>query len=165
MTAKGRPMPSNSNMTRNTQSGAATLFRITSATCITSQATGAMPASSNSSHTWYGSEALAALIPKNGIWTGMGPESDFGDKFWWWRLGYDAKVEPVPNLVIMARKLDGPTASVRVANATSGFSSNRNVMWNSMLVGMEFPTSGCWENTGTYNATETLTIVVQVGYR
>lgn len=128
-------------------------------------ATGAMPASSNSSHTWYGSEALAALIPKNGIWTGMGPESDFGDKFWWWRLGYDAKVEPVPNLVIMARKLDGPTASVRVANATSGFSSNRNVMWNSMLVGMEFPTSGCWEITGTYNATETLTIVVQVGYR
>ncbi len=56
-------------------------------------ATGALPVSSNSSHAWYGSEALAALIPKNGIWTGMGPEHDFGDKFWWWRLGYDAQLE------------------------------------------------------------------------
>jgi hypothetical protein len=128
-------------------------------------ATGALPVNSNSSHAWYGGEALAALIPKNGIWTGMGPEKDFGDKFWWWRLGYDAKVEPVPDLEITARRLDGSAASIRVSNATSGYSSNRNVIWNSMLVGMEFPTSGCWEVTGTYNAVETLILVFQVGQR
>lgn len=44
---------------------------------------GETPESSNSSHAWYGSEALAAFIPRDGIWVGMGPEKNYRDKFWW----------------------------------------------------------------------------------
>jgi len=32
-----------------------------------------------------------------------------------------------------------------------------------MLVGIGFPSPGCWELRGTYNGTEELTIVVKVG--
>jgi hypothetical protein len=126
-------------------------------------ASGALPVSIDSSHAWYGGAALAALIPKNGVWNGMGPEHNYGDKFWWWRSGYDAKAESAPNLNISARLLDGRNTEIEVSDATSGFSSDPEVNWNSILIGMEFPSSGCWEITGMYDGVESLIIVLHVG--
>ena len=42
------------------------------------------PMSSSERKAWYGSNALAVLIAKDGRWHGMGPENDYRDKFWWW---------------------------------------------------------------------------------
>lgn len=110
-------------------------------------------------HDWYGSEKLAALIPKDGHWMGMGPESDYGDKFWWWRKGFNAKTEARPDLIVTASRIDVTAPSVETQYATSGWNST----WNAMLVGMEFPTSGCWKVTGRYAGETVLTVVLLVG--
>ncbi|WP_323845750.1 hypothetical protein [Microbulbifer magnicolonia] len=93
----------------------------------------------------------------------MGSKHEYFDKFWWWRRGYDAEREPTPNLVISARRLDTPADSIEIKNATSGYSADPDHDWHSMLVGMRFPGSGCWEITGVYNDTETLTFILKVG--
>jgi hypothetical protein len=108
---------------------------------------------------WYGSTQLAALLPSNGKWKGMGPDRAFGDKFWWWRSGYSARKEMQPDLVISAKRLDGPVQDIVISGATNAYGSG----WDSMLIGMEFPEAGCWKVTGTYNGSEELTFVLQVG--
>ena len=118
----------------------------------------AAPMNPPRTHGWYGTNALAALIPINGIWIGMGPARNYGDKFWWWRLGYDPKTESSPKLTVRGTRLDGPAQSIAVNKATNGFGEN----WSAMLVGMEFTAPGCWEVIGTYNERE-LRIVMQVG--
>jgi hypothetical protein len=93
---------------------------------------------SDGSFAWYGSEALAVRLPADGRWKGMGPSRNFRDKFWIWRRGYDAKTETRPALTFAGVK---------------------------MLVGMEFPSAGCWQVTATYvyaGITHDLTFVVDV---
>lgn len=111
------------------------------------------------SHGWYGSSDLAALIPKNGHWVGMGRSKNYGDKFWWWRQGYNARKETKPKLTISATKLDGQAPPVLVTDTTHGYGDN----WDAMLTGMEFPTHGCWEVIGKYQGHE-LKITLSVGY-
>ena len=100
-----------------------------------------------STYGWYGSEALAVMLPANGRWKGMGPEHNFRDKFWIWRRGYDPGAEPKPDLTISGVKLDSDTAeTLKIDNATNAFGGG----WTSMLVGMEYPSAGCWRVTVTY---------------
>src|SRR5262245_19359192 len=56
---------------------------------------------------WVGSPKLAAHVPANGVWTGMGPKHNYRDKWWWWREGYRAAKETEPELTILANRLDG----------------------------------------------------------
>ena len=112
----------------------------------------------SSSHGWYGSDELTALIPKDGHWVGMGPDRNYSDKFWWWRRGYNARKEPNPELIISGTRLDGPASPVLVTDTTNGYGEN----WSTMLVGMEFPTAGCWEVIGKYGGNE-LKLIVKVG--
>jgi hypothetical protein len=96
---------------------------------------------------WFGSEALAVNIPVDGRWKGMGPEHRFRDKFWIWRRGYDPDAERKPALTVSGVKLDGDAAeTLQIDNATNAFGDG----WSSMLVGMEFPSAGCWRITVTY---------------
>ena len=99
---------------------------------------------------WVGSPRLAAKIPESGHWTGMGPDRDYFDKWWWWREGYRATEEPDPELIITAVRLDATSRPILIQNATSAVGPG----WEAMLVGMEFPTSGCWEVVGTYGDQE-----------
>ena len=101
---------------------------------------------------WYGSDALAMLLPADGRWKGMGPTENFGDKFWLWRRGFDAMSEPKPDLILEGATLDGPLQYLRIDNATSGFGPG----WSRMLVGMEFPAAGCWHVTATYRRPTTV---------
>jgi hypothetical protein len=107
---------------------------------------------------WYGSDLLAALVPIDGKWIGMGPERAYRDKFWWWRRGFDARAEWQPDLVISAVRLDGPASHFELARVTTGYGDE----WDAMLFGMEFPSAGCWEVRGTYNGVQELTVVLQV---
>ena len=119
-----------------------------------------VPMPIGNSHAWYGSSLLAAAIPKNGIWTGTGASRDFGNKFWWWRRGYSAREESKPDLKIIAVRLDGPHETFEISKATSGMGVDGD--WDAMLVGMHFPSEGCWELRGRYNQTEELIIVLKV---
>jgi hypothetical protein len=109
---------------------------------------------------WVGSPKLAAHVPETDHWTAMGPEHNYFDKWWWWREGYRAIEEPEPDLVITATRLDEDLSPVVISNATNAISSDGNR--DLMLVGMEFPTSGCWEVVGRYQDQE-LRFVFKVG--
>lgn len=113
---------------------------------------------------WVGSPRLAAKIPINGHWTGMGPDRNYFDKWWWWRDGYRATEEPDPELVVTATRLDQSGLPVVIDNATNAFgpADESGPGWNAMLVGMEFPTPGCWEVVGKYRDQE-LRFVFEVG--
>lgn len=111
---------------------------------------------------WHGNNDLTALIPRDGKWYFMGPEHNYRNKFWWAREGYNAYEEPNPELVITAKRLDAQAEIVRRDNATNAMGNNRG--WHAMLTGMEFPSAGCWEVTGTYHE-HSLTIVFLVGVR
>jgi hypothetical protein len=96
---------------------------------------------------WYGSDALAVLLPSDGKWKGS-PRNTYGGKLWLWRRGYEATFELRPALIIEGVKLDAGNepGRVHIDNATNGMGDG----WSAMLVGLEFPSSGCWQVTATY---------------
>jgi hypothetical protein len=111
---------------------------------------------------WYGGDALAVLLPIHGKWIGS-PQLRFGGKLWLWRRGYDATSELRPDLVIDGLRLDPGKRPERlyIKEATNGMGKD----WNAMLVGLEFPSAGCWQLTATYTHVEIkheLTFVLNV---
>lgn len=106
---------------------------------------------------WFGSESLAAVIPAEGRWTGMGEAHRFRDKFWWWKRGYEAVKEPRPPLTVTASLVDDRSVSTKPF-VTNAYGKD----WNAILVGMEFPEPGCWRVLGT-SGQENLKIILYVG--
>ena len=113
---------------------------------------------SSVTHGWHGNENLAALIPADGRWIGMGASYNYRDKFWWWQKGFSARVHPDSALNVSATKLDGSGVQFEAPKATSGYDPN----WDAMLVLMEFPSPGCWQVTGVYKGSK-LTVTLEVG--
>lgn len=114
---------------------------------------------------WVGSPALAALVPSGGVWKGMGPGGRFRDKWWWWRAGYRALDEPVPELEITATRLDGeapPVHNPHATNAMEAFDPPDPSGWQRILTMLEFPAPGCWAVSATYHG-ERLQFVFLVG--
>ena len=107
---------------------------------------------------WVGSPKLAAQVPANGHWTGMGADHKFRDKWWWWREGYRAQDETQPELMILATRLDAPGPPIVKSKATNAFGEN----WDLILTGMEFPTPGCWDVFANYHGEE-LRFIFKVG--
>jgi len=62
----------------------------------------------------------------------------------WWRQGYDYRTEPKPKLKVTGKRLDAPALPLMAEV------SNVSGSQHSMMVGMNFPTLGCWEITGHY---------------
>jgi hypothetical protein len=120
----------------------------------------AEPSPSSASRFWYGSEALAVLLKTGGAWRGMGSKRRYRDKLFWWRDGYDGRTEPLPELTVIGRRLDGDAPPAEMSRATNAHHPAFGG-WT-MLVCVEFPTSGCWEVTGEYRGAR-LSFVVQVG--
>jgi hypothetical protein len=123
-----------------------------------------LPAPSNMG--WYGSDALAVLIRSDGSWTSKDQGRHYHDKFWLWRRGYDATAELTPDLVITGVKLedDEPAERIHIDNATNA-TNGRDKASHRMLVGMEFPSAGCWKLTATYKHVDIvhgLTFVLKV---
>ena len=108
---------------------------------------------------WYGTSRLWTLLDREGEdWTGL-PHSKFGytQKTFWWRAGYRPSAEPTPPIFVMGRRLDGA--------GSFGFGPGTNAsseLGSAMLVGIDIPTIGCWEVTGSYG-TDSLSFVVWVG--
>jgi hypothetical protein len=106
----------------------------------------------------YGTAALWTALPNDGIWSGLPDHAPQGytQKVFWWSTGYHG--EASPELAVSGRQLDG-TAALQGSSATNAFASD---IGSAMLVGVDFPTTGCWEITGTFEG-HTLSFVVWVG--
>ncbi len=97
-------------------------------------------------HLWYGTESLWTVVPTNGVWAGLPYHSGkYIEKVFWWSEGYDWRKEPQPELTVTDRRLDAPAPPLEVSEATNAF--NPGDIQSAMLVGVGFPTLGCWEIT------------------
>ncbi len=108
---------------------------------------------------WHGSNSLWTEIPQDGIWYGLphNPEG-YTQKVFWWREGYVWNEEPQPALTVTGERLDAAAPPLIVSRATNAYASD---IGSAMLVGVDFPTLGCWKITGKYGKVE-LSFVVWV---
>jgi hypothetical protein len=97
---------------------------------------------------WHGSDDLWTSLPPDGVWQAL-PHNPGGytQKLAWWRKGYMWTDEPEPDLVVTGRRLDAPARQLDASRATNAFTEEYGSM---MLVGVDFPTLGCWEVNGRY---------------
>jgi len=110
-------------------------------------------------HFWFGTNSLWTLIPSNGAWGALPQGSEgYTQKILWWRDGYVWDQEPEPNLIITGERLDESAPPLIASKATNAFASD---IGSAMMVGVDFPTLGCWKITGKYNDAE-LSFVVSV---
>jgi len=113
---------------------------------------------------WYGSAELWTALDKDGeTWHGLPRSSDgsFGQKTFWWSESFSVGAEPEPAISVEGRRLDrvGPTFHAGDPGTNAMFDG-----MSSMLVGVDVPTSGCWELTGRYRGAQ-LSYVVWVADR
>jgi hypothetical protein len=117
------------------------------------------PHSPFDSNFWYGSNSLWTDLPKDGIWYALphNPEG-YTQKVFWWREGYIWNEEPEPALIVTGERLDAPAPPLIVSRATNAYAGD---IGSAMLVGVDFPTLGCWKITGIYADAE-LSFVIWV---
>jgi len=108
---------------------------------------------------WYGSNSLWTAVPQKSVWSGLphNPEG-YTQKVFWWREGYIWDEEPEPDLAVTGERLDATAPPLNVSRATNAYASD---IGSAMLVGVDFPTLGCWKITGQYKKSE-LSFVVWV---
>jgi hypothetical protein len=111
---------------------------------------------------WFGTDRLWTNLPLDGIWKGLPVDTTpghptFFQKLFWWRQGHDGRAEPRPKLKVTGQRLDSPVPPLEVSRATTAITADRSAM----LVGVQFPTVGCWQITGHYEDDE-LTFVIWV---
>ena len=111
---------------------------------------------------WFGTDRLWTNLPENGMLRGLADEitsahPTISEKVFWWRQGYDARVEPRPRLRVTGKRIDSPAPPLEVSPTTNAFTQNIAAM----LVGIGFPANGCWQISARYDDDE-LTFVIWV---
>ena len=103
----------------------------------------------------YGTNDLSTNLPVTGNWAGLPskPGEGYGQKIFWRSNLYDLSSEPFPALAVTGKRLDAQAPPMDVGRPTNGAGA--------MLVGVSFPTLGCWQITGTYKG-NTLSFVIWV---
>jgi len=106
--------------------------------------------------TWYGSEKIAVILPSEGIWPTTKPGNSISVKLFWFVEGFKPGLEGEFEFSIQ-RLDEGPNDAVapRVTNA-----SGPNLGASTALVGIDFPSEGCWKISGTFRG-KSLTFVVK----
>ena len=107
---------------------------------------------------WVGTPELWTMLEGNGTWNKL-PQNGNGytQKIFWWRQGYISSAEPNPKLTVTGNRLDAQAPPLKASSATNASTD----LGDAMLVGVDFPTLGCWEITGQYNDQE-LSFVVWI---
>ena len=108
---------------------------------------------------WHGNERFWTMLQADGRWAGLPRhERGYRQKVFWWYPGFDGRVEARPDLKVFGRRLDGPDSFVSQP-ATNAHHPDFGG-WT-ILTGIDVPTMGCWELTGTYRG-QSVTFVVLV---
>lgn len=105
---------------------------------------------------WYGSEALAVILPRDGAWPTTGPTARIAVKLFVWSLGYEPGDEI--HLAVRVDNLHEGPNDVVVKDNTNAWAESLGG-WT-MLAGLDFPSAGCWEITLSYLG-QTLSFVVE----
>lgn len=99
-------------------------------------------------YAWFGTPQLWTMLELDGeVWTGGSHLALMRKMFWWSSDWPGQREEPVPALTVVATRLDGP------GTFTAGPATNAaadDLGGEAMLVGVEFPTPGCWQLTAQY---------------
>ena len=103
---------------------------------------------------WYGDENLAALIPIDGIWQGMGANYNFRNKFFWWEKNNSLNPDNQSRIEITAINLINNSEMVEPVYAVNIYSNETMSDWGGMLTAIEFPSSGCWKIVGRFKEHE-----------
>jgi hypothetical protein len=108
---------------------------------------------------WFGQEHLWTALQENGVWDGLPhTEQGYTQKIMWWSSLYVLKDELEPALVVTGRRLDAEAPPLKSYGATNASAKD---IGDAMLIGVDFPTEGCWEVTGQYKKSG-LTFVVWI---
>jgi hypothetical protein len=110
---------------------------------------------------WYGSARLWTMLDRQGeSWSGWVYPPPYPQKTFWWSADWNPTEEPMPAITVTGKRLDRPGSFVY------GPGTNASADWGStaMLVGVDFPTTGCWELTARYRGA-TLSYVAEVADR
>jgi hypothetical protein len=97
---------------------------------------------------WVGTSHLWTMVSADGRgWAGS-PSATTGIsvKTFWWSADWTMHQEPAPPILVAGHRLDGP-GSFAVGPGTNA--SNADI-GTAMLVGVEFPSIGCWQEIGYY---------------
>ena len=101
---------------------------------------------------WFGSEHLWTALNVDGVWADL-PRNPGGytQKIMWWSSLFSLKDELEPALVVFGERLDAKAPPLNASKATNASAAD---IGSAMLVGVDFPTEGCWKVTGQYKKTE-----------
>lgn len=102
---------------------------------------------------WYGSDDLYLALPLDGTWAQLA----HGEKLFWWSVHYEGEWQPA--MTLRAERLDGSQEIVEQIGATNARHNSFPAV--AMLQGVDLPSGGCWQITGTYEGAA-LTFVVWV---
>ena len=115
--------------------------------------------------TWFGSEALAVMLPRNGIWPTTVPGHLIAIKLFWYSKEFQAVAEQRfaggSHLGFEARirRLDSGPSDAEISGPNWAGLGGLGDNWT-ILTGIDFPSPGCWEITGEYRD-QSLTFVVE----
>jgi hypothetical protein len=103
------------------------------------------------------------ILPTDGVWKGLphdtADDRTFNQKLFFGRAGYVACWEPQPMLKVTGRRLDFPAPLLLTDDKAHGSWVDPDRPF--MVTGINLPSPGCWEVTGTYKD-DSLTFVVWV---
>ena len=106
---------------------------------------------------WFGSENLWTALPTDAVWYAL-PHNPQGytQKIFWWSNLFSLKDELEPALVVTGERLDAKAPPLIVSKATNAYAGD---IGSAMLVGVDFPTLGCWKIAGRYKDAELIFVV------
>jgi hypothetical protein len=117
------------------------------------------PATLSTGEFWYGTNSLWTALYPAATWSHLPHDkSGYSQKVFWWAEDYYWRDNLEPDLIVTGRRLDADAPPLIASKATNGFHEE---LQSFMLVGVEIPSAGCWEISGSYNGQQ-LSFVVWV---
>ena len=105
--------------------------------------------------TWFGSEALAVLLPEDGIWPTTVQGHLIAVKLFWYSAGFQPGMER--DFIGRIERLDEGPNDAEISRPTNAGLAND--VWT-ILTGIDFKSAGCWRITGEYQG-QSLEFTVQ----
>ena len=118
-----------------------------------------------SASTWFGTEALAVVLPQEGIWPTTSPGALIAVKLFW----YSSEIQAVADAGFDNGKMLGFTASIERLDSGPDDAVISGPNWAGLgglgdnwtiLTGIDFPSAGCWKISGEF-LDQSLTFVVE----
>jgi len=96
-------------------------------------------------YAWFGTPQLWTRLELDGeVWK---RSEGLRVKIFWWSSDWQPREEPEPAITVVATRLDGP-GTFRVGPGTNATADDLG--GTAMLVGVEFPSAGCWQLTAQH---------------